>query len=213
MRVYQFRHIRVRWSSEDIARAPAMAGPGRRDRRVRARSARSWHGCAPGALLASTRHCAPLSSRGLGRRPLMAETRVRIPVAVLDQRPRLSGAFSCPGSRWARLDDGAFRAAHELSRRHLDGRVRRRSASVGEDAHEHGTRAAEPSIVPEQETGCLIQRGRIRLTQCPLATLARPDAPPLSLGRGPTQCTDHLKLELLLLWLGDDEQEGRGRRT
>ena len=26
---------------------------------------------------------APLSSRGLGRRPLMAETRVRIPVAVL----------------------------------------------------------------------------------------------------------------------------------
>ena len=27
--------------------------------------------------------CAPLSSRGLGRRPLMAETRVRIPVAVL----------------------------------------------------------------------------------------------------------------------------------
>src|SRR5580692_12016205 len=27
---------------------------------------------------------APLSSRGLGRRPLMAETRVRIPVAVLE---------------------------------------------------------------------------------------------------------------------------------
>ncbi len=32
----------------------------------------------------------PLSSRGLGRRPLMAETRVRIPVAVLAQR-RYSG--------------------------------------------------------------------------------------------------------------------------
>jgi hypothetical protein len=30
------------------------------------------------------------------------------------------------------------------------------------------------------------------LTQCPLATLARPDAPPLSLGPEPTQCTDHL---------------------
>jgi hypothetical protein len=36
--------------------------------------------------------CAPLSSRGLGRRPLMAETRVRIPVAVLDT-PRSHGAF------------------------------------------------------------------------------------------------------------------------
>ena len=36
------------------------------------------------ALLASDRsHNLPLSSRGLGRRPLMAETRVRIPVAVL----------------------------------------------------------------------------------------------------------------------------------
>jgi hypothetical protein len=30
-------------------------------------------------------NCAPLSSRGLGRRPLMAETRVRIPVAVLQE--------------------------------------------------------------------------------------------------------------------------------
>jgi hypothetical protein len=29
----------------------------------------------------------PLSSRGLGRRPLMAETRVRIPVAVLLRKP------------------------------------------------------------------------------------------------------------------------------
>jgi hypothetical protein len=36
------------------------------------------------ALLASASvDHAPLSSRGLGRRPLMAETRVRIPVAVL----------------------------------------------------------------------------------------------------------------------------------
>src|SRR5262249_44416484 len=31
--------------------------------------------------------CTPLSSRGLGRRPLMAETRVRIPVAVLSRAP------------------------------------------------------------------------------------------------------------------------------
>ena len=34
----------------------------------------------------------PLSSRGLGRRPLTAETRVRIPVAVL-QNPRVVGGF------------------------------------------------------------------------------------------------------------------------
>ena len=44
-----------------------------------------------GSLLASSRSSAPLSSRGLGRRPLMAETRVRIPVAVLSERPRKSG--------------------------------------------------------------------------------------------------------------------------
>ena len=36
------------------------------------------------ALLASGAGRTPLSSRGLGRRPLTAETRVRIPVAVLD---------------------------------------------------------------------------------------------------------------------------------
>src|SRR4051794_9472134 len=35
----------------------------------------------------------PLSSRGLGRRPLTAETGVRIPVAVLQTKPRVSGAF------------------------------------------------------------------------------------------------------------------------
>jgi hypothetical protein len=43
-------------------------------------------------------HCrpvtyAPLSSRGLGRRILSPETRVRIPVAVPHQKPRGSGAF------------------------------------------------------------------------------------------------------------------------
>src|ERR1700730_2030490 len=46
--------------------------------------------------------CAPLSSRGLGRRPLMAETRVRIPVAVL-LAPRVDGAFRVPGAMMARL--------------------------------------------------------------------------------------------------------------
>jgi hypothetical protein len=37
---------------------------------------------------------APLSSRGLGRRPLMAETRVRIPVAV-SLWPAIVGPFLC----------------------------------------------------------------------------------------------------------------------
>src|SRR5580693_8533192 len=53
-------------------------------------------GCAASvarALLASEpTDFAPLSSRGLGRRPLMAETRVRIPVAVL-LALRVDGAF------------------------------------------------------------------------------------------------------------------------
>src|SRR5205823_9786940 len=35
---------------------------------------------------------APLSSRGLGRRPLTAETRVRIPVAVLTEPPLWTGS-------------------------------------------------------------------------------------------------------------------------
>src|SRR5581483_10827697 len=44
------------------------------------------------ALLASIPvPSAPLSSRGLGRRPLMAETGVRIPVAVLTKPPRNRG--------------------------------------------------------------------------------------------------------------------------
>lgn len=46
--------------------------------------------------------CAPLSSRGLGRRPLMAETRVRIPVAVL-RWARVYGAFRVLGAARARI--------------------------------------------------------------------------------------------------------------
>src|SRR3954451_14353786 len=41
----------------------------------------------------------PPSSRGLGRRPLTAETGVRIPVAVLDGGPSVSGLFSFQGPR------------------------------------------------------------------------------------------------------------------
>ena len=57
----------------------------------------------PSPRLASACPCAPrertppLSSRGLGRRPLTAETRVRIPVAVL-RKPRDHGAFSVHGN-------------------------------------------------------------------------------------------------------------------
>ena len=72
--------------------SPTAKRPGRAARRC------FWAGPRL-ALLASARQRAPLSSRGLGRRPLMAETRVRIPVAVLSERPRKSGvsAFERPG--------------------------------------------------------------------------------------------------------------------
>ena len=43
---------------------------------------------------------APLSSRGLGRRPLMAETRVRIPVAVLAAPRCLRGVSRSQGVAW-----------------------------------------------------------------------------------------------------------------
>lgn len=76
-----------------------------------------------------------------------------------------------------------------------------------------GLAAAEPSIVPEQDTGCLIQRGWIRLTQCPLATLARPDAPPLSLDPEPTQRTDHLKLSCSLFGSVTTSRNDLGGRT
>jgi hypothetical protein len=47
-----------------------------------------------GGLLASSAVLLPPSSRGLGRRPLTAETGVRIPVAVL-RNPRLHRGFRC----------------------------------------------------------------------------------------------------------------------
>src|SRR3954452_3876503 len=54
----------------------------------------------------------PPSSRGLGRRPLTAETGVRIPVAVLDGGPSVSGLFSFQGRR-CRPDGRGPRAARE----------------------------------------------------------------------------------------------------
>ena len=51
---------------------------------------------APTAVATLGARSLPLSSRGLGRRPLTAETGVRIPVAVL-QNPALGGGFLVPG--------------------------------------------------------------------------------------------------------------------
>src|SRR3954447_54011 len=58
-----------------------------RSKRLDARS-----GSGPCATLSDA--LAPLSSRGLGRRPLTAETGVRIPVAVLHEASAQPGLFS-----------------------------------------------------------------------------------------------------------------------
>ena len=89
--------------------APALAGsapPALAALRARRREPKS----ARIALLASGGHCAPLSSRGLGRRPLMAETRVRIPVAVLELAPENYGRFRRSGR--VRASARASRARH-----------------------------------------------------------------------------------------------------
>jgi hypothetical protein len=169
----------------------------------------------------------------------MAETRVRIPVAVL-VTPRLTGRFAFQGKerktgsistvperpvRRARLERHATRrdGAARCGEAHKDGILVPVSCTVEAASGglcqltntrtSTGLAAAEPSIVPEQDTGCLIQLGWIRLTQCPLATLARPDAPPLSLGPEPTQCTDHLKLSCSLFGSVTTSRNARGGRT
>ena len=86
MRVYQFRHIRAVAAADDIAHARSC---------IRASwiaPAPPFAGTAPPYLeaLVASRY-PPLSSRGLGRRPLMAETRVRIPVAVLTDALHIAG--------------------------------------------------------------------------------------------------------------------------
>ena len=120
MRVYQFRHIRVPSRIEHSAR---LAGRGhdeqsRRAGTVVARvgSRRAGH---PGALLASGASIAPLSSRGLGRRPLMAETRVRIPVAVLPKPPRTRGFSRFQGRRRNGYRNGAQSLCGEMRREKL----------------------------------------------------------------------------------------------
>ncbi len=90
MRVYQFRHIREWARGEDIARIAATGGSAWRSAASTRRQPVVAARCSGRFASLGRAACAPLSSRGLGRRPLMAETRVRIPVAVL-VRPRSSG--------------------------------------------------------------------------------------------------------------------------
>jgi hypothetical protein len=100
VRVYQFRHTRALRASEDSAPATGRGAEqcARDPRPLRlARPTRSERF----ASLEPT-DFAPLSSRGLGRRPLMAETRVRIPVAVL-LALQVYGAFAFQASAWARI--------------------------------------------------------------------------------------------------------------
>jgi hypothetical protein len=81
-------HPRARGGRAKISHARGAGGTGA-GRPPRGPGA-PWIGSARFAsLVAASR--APLSSRGLGRRPLMAETRVRIPVAVLRKAPRSRG--------------------------------------------------------------------------------------------------------------------------
>jgi hypothetical protein len=93
VRVYQFRHIRVPLEKRRYRTGPETG----RSALGRASTPR---GGDPRMGPGSGR--APLSSRGLGRRPLMAETRVRIPVAVLPE-PRQSLRFL---SFWDRIRAG-----------------------------------------------------------------------------------------------------------
>src|ERR1039458_9883836 len=86
-----------------IAHRKGMGGPARGSGFRASHRLLDGVGLVLGALLASSRiDRAPLSSRGLGRRPLMAETRVRIPVAVLVW-PRVYGAFAVLGAARARI--------------------------------------------------------------------------------------------------------------
>ena len=101
--------------------------------------------------------CSPLSSRGLGRRPLTAETGVRIPVAVPLKALHMRG-FCVSGVGWTRASGGqsASARAHEppgRPRRAARGRPRRGCARAGTPA---AGRSAEkrswPSHGNERET-------------------------------------------------------------
>jgi hypothetical protein len=112
VRVYQFRHIRV--GRRRYRRGAPPGGAGRTAPAAQAAPRRRRGLLRGGATGVTVRPLdasrvsfaslgsadfAPLSSRGLGRRPLMAETRVRIPVAV-SNAPRVFGAFRVSGGCW-----------------------------------------------------------------------------------------------------------------
>src|ERR1039458_6750516 len=89
-----------------IAHRKGMGGPARGSGFRASHRLLDGVGLVLGALLASSRiDRAPLSSRGLGRRPLMAETRVRIPVAGLTTK-----ALTLPGLCYV-TDDAHGRSA------------------------------------------------------------------------------------------------------
>jgi hypothetical protein len=141
----------------------------------------------------------------------MAETRVRIPVAVLTKPPLGEALFSPLGqSEKEQYGTRGGPVSAQACGSRKGSAACRQSANTRTST---GLAAAEPSIVPEHDTGCSIQRGSIRLTQCPLATLARPDAPPLSLDPELTQCTDHLKLSGSLLGSVTTSRNDLGART
>jgi hypothetical protein len=79
---------RAETSSTTARRTPPIVSVTRSERHAKLRS--------DSALPGRIQSVSPLSSRGLGRRPLTAETRVRIPVAVL-QNPRVFGGFVVVG--------------------------------------------------------------------------------------------------------------------
>ena len=97
----------------------------------------------------------PLSSRGLGRRPLTAETRVRIPVAVLTT-PCEHGAFAVSGAPWA-----SPWASPACVRRRAHGRRRGRASCAPRPARPlpHGV-ALAPGRQHKLDRGALGEGGR-----------------------------------------------------
>jgi hypothetical protein len=173
VRVYQFRHIRVGVRGEDIVDAPGAVrldarGTGETDGSVERRSTT----CSGRFASLGRAACAPLSSRGLGRRPLMAETRVRIPVAVL-VTPREYGAFVVPEAAERCSNSGPRVARPGIYRLRRRGAVRPQSnrrgrALSGEHANEHGCAGCYPGDAPRASGGVLDPVGGDSLDPVPV---------------------------------------------
>ena len=147
---------RASTNSATSAGAPATLatrarGCGReRPREARRRGRSSCLQLDPFATLVAD--CAPLSSRGLGRRPLTAETGVRIPVAVLG-KPSKSEGFLVSGALRDTVRDGQPARLRHVSSR---ARVARRTGWPG-SARRPLRGDAVPGGVAD---GCLKRRGR-----------------------------------------------------